>query len=154
MRDAAALAATYGVVPTYNEQYGEMTFTYQKTYTGQTATGLATSCTATRTAWYQDARGWALRAALVNKYRIAGITAWTLGMQEPLATETIRKVAKEIAPDQVVVTAAIDKTTLDYGNPMVITANFAIKDKLFFNKKRPFWEKTLRDIKNLKISKT
>ena len=87
MRDAAALAATYGVVPTYNEQYGEMTFTYQKTYTGQTATGLATSCTATRTAWYQDARGWALRAALVNKYRIAGITAWTLGMQEPLATE-------------------------------------------------------------------
>ena len=94
-----------------------------------TATGLATSCTATRTAWYQDARGWALRAALVNKYRIAGITAWTLGMQEPLATETIRKVAKEIAPDQVVVTAAIDKTTLDYGNPMVITANFAIKDK-------------------------
>ena len=129
MRDAAALAATYGVVPTYNEQYGEMTFTYQKTYTGQTATGLATSCTATRTAWYQDARGWALRAALVNKYRIAGITAWTLGMQEPLATETIRKVAKEIAPDQVVVTAAIDKTTLDYGNPMVITANFAIKDK-------------------------
>ena len=129
MRDAAALAATYGVVPTYNEQYGEMTFTYQKTYTGQTATGLATSCTATRTAWYQDARGWALRAALVNKYRIAGITAWTLGMQEPLATETIRKVAKEIAPDQVLVTAAIDKTTLDYGNPMVITANFAIKDK-------------------------
>ena len=129
MRDAAALAATYGVVPTYNEQFGEMTFTYQKTYTGQTATGLATSCTATRTAWYQDARGWALRAALVNKYRIAGITAWTLGMQEPLATETIRKVAKEIAPDQVLVTAAIDKTTLDYGNPMVITANFAIKDK-------------------------
>lgn len=129
MRDAAALAATYGVVPTYNEQFGEMTFTYQKTYTGQTATGLSTTCTATRTAWYQDARGWALRAALVNKYRIGGITAWTLGMQEPLATETIRKVAKEIAPDPVLVTSTIDKTSVDYGNPIVVSANFSIKDK-------------------------
>jgi spore germination protein YaaH len=129
MRNANDLATTYGVVPTYNEQFGESTFTYQKTYTGQTATGLSTSCTATRTAWYQDARGWALRAALVNKYRIGGITAWTFGMQEPLATETIRKVAKEIAPDQVNVTSVIDKTTVDYGNPIVITATFAIKDK-------------------------
>jgi spore germination protein YaaH len=129
MRNANDLATTYGVVPTYNEEFGETTFTYQKTYTGQTATGLSTSCTATRTAWYQDARGWALRAALVNKYRIGGITAWTFGMQEPLATETIRKVAKEIAPDQVNVTSVIDKTTVDYGNPIVISATFAIKDK-------------------------
>ena len=129
MRDAVALAATYGAVPTYDEKSGEMTFSYQKAYNGTTATGLATSCTASRTAWYQDARGWALRAALVTKYRIGGITAWTFGMEEPLAMESIRQVAKSIAPDQVSVTAAVDQITIDYGNPITVTATFTIKDK-------------------------
>ena len=129
MRDAQALAATYGAVPTYDEKFGEMTFSYQKVYNGVTATGLSTSCTASRTAWYQDARGWALRAALVTKYRIGGITAWTFGMEEPLAMESIRQVAKAIAPDQVNVTAAIDKSTIEYGNPITVTAIFTIKDK-------------------------
>ena len=129
MRDAVALAATYGAVPRYDEKFGEMTFSYQKVYNGTTATGLATSCTASRTAWYQDARGWALRAALVTKYRIGGITAWTFGMEEPLAMESIRQVAKEIAPDQVAVTASIDNPTIDYGNPITVTATFTIKDK-------------------------
>ena len=129
MRNALSLAETYGTTPTYNEQFGESTFTYQKTYNGQTATGLATSCTATRTAWYQDARGWEARAAMVDKYRLGGITAWTLGMQEPLATEYVRNVAKQIASDRVSVTSAIDKASVDYGNPIVVTANFAIKDK-------------------------
>jgi spore germination protein YaaH len=129
MRDAQALAATYGAVPTYDEKFGEMTFSYQKVYNGTTATGLSTSCTASRTAWYQDARGWALRAALVTKYRIGGITAWTFGMEEPLAMESIRQVAKAIAPDQVNVTASIDKSLVDYGNPITVTATFAIKDK-------------------------
>jgi spore germination protein YaaH/5-hydroxyisourate hydrolase-like protein (transthyretin family) len=129
MRDAAALAATYGAVPRYDEKFGEMTFSYQKVYNGTTATGLATSCTASRTAWYQDARGWALRAALVTKYRIGGIAAWTFGMEEPLAMESIRQVAKEIAPDQVTVSASIDNSTIDYGNPITVTATFSIKDK-------------------------
>ncbi len=129
MRNALSLAETYGTTPTFNEQFGESTFTYQKTYNGQTATGLATTCTATRTAWYQDARGWEARAAMVDKYRLGGITAWTLGMQEPLATEYVRNVAKQIAPDRVTVTSAIDKVSIDYGNPIVVTANFAIKDK-------------------------
>ena len=129
MRDAAALAATYGAVPTYNEQFGEMTFSYQKVYNGTTATGLSTSCTASRTAWYQDARSWALRADLVSKYRIGGITAWTFGMEEPLAMEAIRTVAKSVAPDQVTLTAAIDKSVVDYGNPITVNALITIKDK-------------------------
>jgi len=129
MRDAQSLAATYGAIPTYNEQYGEMTFSYEKVYNGTTATGLSTSCTASRTAWYQDAKGWALRAALVNKYRIGGITAWTFGMEEPLAMESIRQVAREIAPDQVNVVASIDKSVINYGNPITLEATFAIKDQ-------------------------
>lgn len=129
MRDATTLAATYGATPTYDEKFGEVTFSYEQVYNGTTASGLATSCTASRTAWYQDTRSWATRAALVNKYRIGGITAWTLGMEEPLAMEAIRNVAKEIAPDQVSVLATIDKSSVNYGKPVEVSAQFTIKDK-------------------------
>ena len=129
MRDAQNLAASYGVTPTFNEQYGEMTFSYQKVYNGTTAAGLATSCTAQRTAWYQDAKSFTLRAALVDKYRLGGIAEWTLGMEEPLALEGIRTVAKSIAPDQVTASIAIDKTAIEYGTPISISGIFAIKDK-------------------------
>jgi spore germination protein YaaH len=129
MRDAGSLAATYGATPTYNEQFGEMTFSYQKVYNGTTDSGLSTSCTASRTAWYQDAKSWALRAALVTKYRIGGITAWTFGMEEPLAMESIRQVAKDIAPDQVSAVAAIDKSAVEYGDAITVSGALSIKDK-------------------------
>jgi spore germination protein YaaH/5-hydroxyisourate hydrolase-like protein (transthyretin family) len=129
MRDAQNLAASYGVTPTYNEAFGEMTFTYQKVYNGTTTAGLSTSCTATRTAWYQDTKGYALRAALVTKYRIGGISAWTLGMEEPLAMETIRQAAKAIAPDQVTATLASDKASINYGDPITLSGALTIKDK-------------------------
>ena len=129
MRDAASLAATYGATPTYNDQFGEMTFSYQKVYNGTTDSGLSTSCTASRTAWYQDAKGWALRAALVTKYRIGGITVWTFGMEEPLAMESIRQVAKEIAPDQVSAVTSIDKTAISYGDAITVSGALTIKDK-------------------------
>lgn len=129
MRDAAVLASTYGATPTYNEQFGEMTFSYQKIYNGTTDSGLATTCTASRTAWYQDAKGWALRAALVTKYRIGGIAAWTFGMEEPLAMESIRQVATAIAPDQVNLSAAIDKVAVDYGEAITVSGSLTIKDK-------------------------
>jgi hypothetical protein len=129
MRDAQTLAATYGATPTFDEKFGEVTFSYQQVYNGTTASGLATSCTASRTAWYQDTRSWAQRAALVTKYRIGGITAWTLGMEEPLAMEAIRTVAKEIAPDQVSVVASANKSEVQYGKAIDISAQFSIKDK-------------------------
>ncbi len=129
MRNAQSLAASYGVVPTYNEQYGEMTFTYQKVYNGTTAAGLSTSCTATRTAWYQDARSYTLRAGLVDKYRLGGLAAWTIGMEEPLALDGIRTVAKSIAPDQVTATITSSATSIEYGDPITISGTFTIKDK-------------------------
>lgn len=129
MRDAAALAATYGATSMYDEKTGEVTFTYQKVYNGNTSSGLSTSCTATRTAWYQDARSWALRAALVSKYRIGGITSWTFGMEEPMAMESIRQIAKQVAPDQVNVTASTVANTVNYAEPFTISATFAKKDK-------------------------
>jgi spore germination protein YaaH len=129
MRDAQNLAASYGVTPTYDEKFGEMTFSYQKVYNGTTAGGLSTSCTATRTAWYQDAKSYALRAELVNKYRLGGLAAWTIGMEEPLALEGVRNVAKAIAPDQVTATISIDKTAIEYGDPISVSGTFSIKDK-------------------------
>ena len=129
MRDAQTLAASYGVTPVFNEQYGEMTFSYQKVYNGTTAAGLATSCTAQRTAWYQDAKAFALRAAFVDKYRLGGISQWTLGMEEPLATEGIRNVAKAIAPDQVTASVTVDKSAIEYGNPLTVSGSFTIRDK-------------------------
>ena len=129
MRDAQNLAASYGVTPTFDEKFGEMTFSYQKVYNGTTAGGLATSCTASRTAWYQDAKSYALRAELVKKYRLGGLAAWTIGMEEPLALEGVRNVAKAIAPDQVTANIAIDRTSIEYGDPISISGTFTIKDK-------------------------
>lgn len=129
MRDAQNLATSYGVTPVFNEQFGEMTFSYQKVYNGTTAAGLATSCTAQRTAWYQDAKSYSLRAALVDKYRLGGVTAWTIGMEEPLALEGIRNVAKAIAPDQVTAAISIDKPDIEYGDPITVSGTFTIKDK-------------------------
>jgi spore germination protein YaaH len=129
MRDAQNLAASYGVTPTFDEKFGEMTFSYQKVYNGTTAGGLATSCTASRTAWYQDAKSYELRAELVNKYRLGGLAAWTIGMEEPLALEGVRNVAKAIAPDQVSASISIDKSAIEYGDPISISGTFTIKDK-------------------------
>ncbi len=129
MRDAQTLAASYGVTPVFNDQFGEMTFSYQKVYNGTTAAGLSTTCTAQRTAWYQDAKSFALRAALVDKYRLGGIAEWTLGMEEPLALEGIRNVAKAIAPDAVTAAITLDKSAIEYGDPITVAGTFTIKDK-------------------------
>ena len=112
MRDALNLAASYGVTPTWDETSGENTFSYQKTYIGNTSAGLATQCTASRTAWYMDAKSYALRTNLVAKYRLGGVAEWTLGMEDQSAAQTIRDIAKNIAPDVVIAKIATDT---DYG---------------------------------------
>lgn len=129
MRDAANLASSYGATPTYHVAFGEVTFSYQKVYTGTTSGGLATSCTASRTAWYQDSRGYGARAQLVAKYRLGGITAWTLGMEDPTAVQAVRQVAQSIAPDLVISTLASDRTGALYGNSVKITGVLQLPDK-------------------------
>jgi len=129
MRNAANLAATYGATPQYNATHAETTFTYKKVYNGVTAGGLATSCTATRTAWYQDARGYEQRALMVAKYRLGGLAAWTIGMEEPLALERIRNVARSIAPDRVVAAINTNLAKVNYGEAVTVSGNFTIRDK-------------------------
>lgn len=129
MRDATNLASSYGATPTYNNIFGEATFTYQKVYSGAAGNGLATSCTATRTAWYQSAQSYAARAQLVAKYRLGGITEWTLGMEDATATDAVRQVAQAIAPDQILSFLTADKDIFGYTAPVKITGLFQLPDK-------------------------
>lgn len=129
MRDAASLAASYGAAATYNNSFGEVTFSYTKVYNGTASSGLATSCTASRTAWYQDARGYAARAQLVAKYRLGGITAWTLGMEDPTATDAVRQVAQSIAPDLVISELSADRSASPYGRPVNVTGLLLLPDQ-------------------------
>jgi spore germination protein YaaH len=128
MRDALNLAASYGVVPVFTPKFGESTFTYQKSYNGFTSTGLATSCTATRTAWYQDPQGYGVRTSLVAKYRLGGIAAWTIGMEDPAAMTAVREIAKSIAPDVVIATLSSSADVAILGNPITITGTFTLPD--------------------------
>jgi hypothetical protein len=132
MNYAAAKAAIDGAVPTYNEQFGEATYSYTQTYNGLSATGASTACTVNRTVWYQNARSFAERMALVAKYRLGGAAMWTLGMEDAAATNEIRTAALAIAPDPVVNTMTlenIDKGSINYGNLFTVKGLITLKDK-------------------------
>ena len=128
MRDAATLAANYQVTPVFDEKFGEATFTYTKAYEGNTADGRSTICTATRTAWYQNAQSYKLRSELVAKYKLGGVTAWTLGMEEPLAMEAIRQTALGIAPAKVFSALSADKTSALYGSAINLSSQLTLED--------------------------
>jgi hypothetical protein len=132
MNYAAAKAAIDGAVPTYNEQFGEATYSYTQTYNGLSATGASTSCKVNRTVWYQNARSYADRMALVAKYRLGGAAMWTLGMEEAAATSEIRSAALAIAPDPVINTMTlenINQGSINYGNLFTVKGLITLKDK-------------------------
>jgi len=139
LRDAATLAQSYGAIPTYDEALGEVNFTYSKVYSGQTSSGLATTCTATRTAWYQDARSFTSRFGFVSKYRLGGVAQWTFGMEDMAASQAIRDAALAIAPDQVISTIESNTgsgevaTALEFGSIYGLKASFQLPDKLPIN---------------------
>ena len=129
MRDAASIAATYGAVPTYNETFAEVTFSYKREYTGQTSSGLSTTCTASRTAWHQNAQSFSLRAQLVAKYQLGGAAQWVIGQEEPLAMVAIREVATSIAPAQLESSLSLSANQVSYGNPVTLSGAITLKDK-------------------------
>lgn len=129
MKDAISLATGYGATPQYMEKEGEVTFTYSKTFPGFLADGTPTTCTATRTAWYQDSRSYVARANLVAKYRLGGIMAWTLGMEDAATMPSIRTFAQSIAPDQVVATLVSKNSRAKFGEPINVQMEFTLPDK-------------------------
>jgi hypothetical protein len=132
MNYAAAKAAIDGAVPTYDEKFGEATYNYTQSYNGLSATGASTACTVNRTVWYQNARSFADRMALVAKYRLGGAAMWTLGMEDAEATNQIRTAALAIAPDPVSNTMTfenVEQGSVFYGNTFTVKGLFTLKDK-------------------------
>ena len=129
MRDAASIASTYGAVPTYNEKFAEVTFSYKREYSGQTSSGLSTTCTASRTAWHQNAQSFSVRAKLVAKYQLGGAAQWVIGQEEPLAMVAIRDVATSIAPAQLESSLSLSTDEVSYGNPVTLSGAITLKDK-------------------------
>ena len=129
MHNVAALAATYGATPTYNQSFAESSFTYQKIYNGTTASGSLTTCTAYRTVWYQDAQSFTARANLVAKYHLGGLSEWTFGLEDPSAFQAIRAVALSIAPDSVSASLSADALSVPFGTPTHLLARFTLPDK-------------------------
>jgi hypothetical protein len=132
MNYSAAKAAIDGAVPVFNEQYSEATYNYKQMYNGLTAAGGSTTCTVNRTVWFQNARSYAERMALVAKYRLGGAAIWTLGMEEAEATTQIRAAALAIAPDPVINTMSlenVDQGAIYYGNLFTVKGLFTLKDK-------------------------
>ena len=132
MNYADAKAAIDGAIPTYNEQFGEATYNYTQTYNGLSATGASTVCTVNRTVWYQNARSFAARMALVGKYRLGGAAMWTLGMEDAAATNEIRSAALAIAPDPVINTIILENLnqgSINYGQLFTVKGLITLKDK-------------------------
>jgi spore germination protein YaaH len=119
-----------GFVPQYNEEHQEMTFNYQRQYNGQTATGLATSCTVKRTVWYQDQRALTVRAGLVAKYKLGGIAMWTLGMEDENAYDGIKEIAQSLAQSKVKAALSVDQAAISYGEAVTLTGSLTIKNDL------------------------
>ena len=118
------LASTYGAVPIYSEKMGEVTFTYEKTYNEGTA-----SCTATRVVWYQNSRAYLARMELVAKYKLAGLTQWTLGQEDAETMPALREYAKSISPDVIIASLASTKSENSYADKSRISALFTLSDK-------------------------
>ena len=132
MNYADAKAAIDGAVPIFNEQYSEATYSYTQTYNGLSATGASTACTVNRTVWYQNARSFAARMALVGKYRLGGAAMWTLGMEDAAATNEIRSAALAIAPDPVINTMILENLnqgSINYGQLFTVKGLITLKDK-------------------------
>ena len=128
MNKAQGLYTANNTVPTYNAQYAESSFTYQKTYNGTSKAGVLTSCTATYQAWYQDAQAFTARANLVGQFHIAGVAEWTLGLEDPSAMSAVRQVALSIAPDKVLSALTANANTLTYGDSGLFIGRFTLAD--------------------------
>ncbi|CAB4707294.1 unannotated protein [freshwater metagenome] len=132
MNYANAKAVIDLVSPTFDEKSSEATYSYQQSFNGLTAKGAATSCTVSRTVWYQNDRSYLERMNLVAKYRLGGAALWTLGMEDVSATTAMRNVALAIAPDTVLSTLSFEQVNdkgIFYGGVFTVRGMLTLKDK-------------------------
>lgn len=132
MVNAERKASIDNAVPVFDEKTSEVTYSYTQIYNGLTATGSATTCSVSRTVWFQNERSYAERMAFVAKYRLGGAALWTLAMESPAATNEMRKAALAIAPDPVVSlinVAGLNEGTTFYGDLFTVNGLITLKDK-------------------------
>ncbi|CAB4854744.1 unannotated protein [freshwater metagenome] len=132
MNYANAKAVIDLVSPTFDEKSSEATYSYQQSFNGLTAKGAATTCTVSRTVWYQNDRSYLERMNLVAKYRLGGAALWTLGMEDVSATTAMRNVALAIAPDTVLSTLSFEQVNdkgIFYGGVFTVRGMLTLKDK-------------------------
>lgn len=132
MNYANQKAAIDKATPVFDEKFSEATYSYTQTYNGLSATGASTECKVNRTVWYQDARSYAERMALVAKYRLGGASLWTLAMEDPAATAQLRNAALAIAPDPVVSSLSIEgapQNSINYAALFTVKGLLTLKDK-------------------------
>ena len=132
MSYASTKAVIDQAVPIFDEKSSEATYSYVKTFNGLTTKGSATSCSISRTVWYQNDRSFTERMNLVAKYRLGGAALWTLGMEDLSATTALRNVALAIAPDVVLSELTIkdsDDDQVFYGDVFLLQGSLSLKDK-------------------------
>ncbi|HHW45076.1 MAG TPA: glycoside hydrolase [Desulfotomaculum sp.] len=69
-QQAVNRAAEHGVSPVYDQQAQEWTYTYREDGVGHTV-------------WFEDARSFAAKMALVRREKLPGIGVWRLGLEDP-----------------------------------------------------------------------
>ena len=132
MNYATTKASIDQAIPIFDEKSSEATYSYTQSFNGLTSKGAATACKVARTVWYQNERSYLDRMNLVAKYRLGGAALWTLGMEDPAATNSMRNVALAIAPDTVFSSLTIGDTTnksIYYGGIFTINGVITLKDK-------------------------
>ncbi|CAB4658671.1 unannotated protein [freshwater metagenome] len=132
MNYANAKAAIDLATPVFDVKNSEATYSYVQSFNGVSAKGAATTCTVSRTVWYQNDRSYSERMNLVAKYRLGGAALWTLGMEDQSATTAMRNVALAIAPDVLINSLTIENTDtrqVNFGDIFTLKGGFTLKDK-------------------------
>ena len=131
MSYANTKAAIDKATPVFDVKNSEATYSYVQIFNGLTSKGAATSCTVSRTVWYQNDRSYTERMNLVAKYQLGGAALWTLGMEDPTATTAMRSVALAIAPDAVkssLTIESVESNTVNYGDIFTLKGLLTLKD--------------------------
>ena len=121
MNYASAKAIIDKATPNFDTKTAEATYSYTQIYNGENTSGLSTSCAVSRTVWFQNSQSYAIRAALVEKYKLGGVALWTLGMEDVSATQAIRSAAMSFAPEKITSKIFVDKNEILYGQQFILS---------------------------------
>lgn len=119
----------------WDNTYKESTFRYNRYYTGTvisptTKKPVATTCRVAHEGWYADSRAVVARASLVGKYKIRGITTWTIGGEDPAQWAPLTAYARSLTATKTVQALPSVSTkvaaAVPYGAATTVTVTAAV----------------------------